>query len=84
MDGVAAEVAQEVGMLLKHHDIDAGAEQKPTHHAGRAATRNHAGGCDGLGHHGSFLGYPDPVIPAQAGIQRAKRQVKTGYRLSPV
>jgi hypothetical protein len=24
------------------------------------------------------------VIPAQAGIQRAKRKEKTGYRLSPV
>ena len=29
MDGVAAEVAQEIGVLLQHHDIDAGAgEQK--------------------------------------------------------
>ncbi len=29
MDGVAAEVAQEIGMLLQHHDIDTGAgEQK--------------------------------------------------------
>ena len=28
MDGVAAEVAQEIGVLLQHHDIDAGAGQQ--------------------------------------------------------
>ena len=34
MDGVAAKVAQEIGMLLQHQDIDAGAgEQKAQHHA---------------------------------------------------
>jgi hypothetical protein len=38
MDRVAAEVAEEVGVLLQHHDIDAGAsEQKPEHHPGRPA-----------------------------------------------
>ena len=40
MDGVAAEVAQEVGVLLEHHDIDAGARQQiAEHHAGRARRR---------------------------------------------
>ena len=34
MEGVAAEVAQEVGVLLEHGDLDAGArEQQAEHHA---------------------------------------------------
>ena len=38
MDRVAAEVAQEVGVLLEHHDVDAGArQQQAEHHAGRPA-----------------------------------------------
>ena len=45
MDGVAAEVAQEVGVLLQHHDVDAGArQQQPEHHAGRTAAGDAAGG----------------------------------------
>ena len=52
MDGVAAEIAQEVGVLLQHHDIDAGAgQQKAQHHAGRAATGDGALGGDGFGCH---------------------------------
>ena len=35
MDGVAAEVAQEVGVLLQHDHIDAGTgEQEAEHHPG--------------------------------------------------
>ena len=38
MDGVAAEVAEEIGVLLQHDDLDAGAgEQEAEHHAGRSA-----------------------------------------------
>jgi hypothetical protein len=39
MDGVAAEVAQEVGMLLEHDDVDTGAREQETQHqpAGPAA-----------------------------------------------
>ena len=38
MHGVAAKIAEEVGVLLQHHDIDAGASEQVTeHHAGRAA-----------------------------------------------
>jgi hypothetical protein len=38
MNGVAAKVAQEIAVLLQHHDINAGARQQETeHHAGRAA-----------------------------------------------
>ncbi|GMA93937.1 hypothetical protein GCM10025881_07610 [Pseudolysinimonas kribbensis] len=41
--GVAAEVAQEVGVLLEHHHVDAGARQPdPEHHAAGAAARDHA------------------------------------------
>src|SRR5262244_4645861 len=49
MDGVAAEVAQEVGVLLEHHDRDAGARQQETEHhaggstAGDAASRGELG-----------------------------------------
>lgn len=43
MDGVAAEVAEEVPMLLQYGDAPAGAgEQVAEHHASGAATRDHA------------------------------------------
>ena len=32
MDGVAAKVAQEVGVLLEHDDVDAGARQQEAEH----------------------------------------------------
>ena len=52
MDGVAAEIAQEIGVLLQHHDIDAGAgQQEAQHHAGRAAAGDGALGCYGSGCH---------------------------------
>ena len=45
MDGVAAEVAQEVGVLLQHHHVDAGArQQEAEHHAGGPAAGDAAGG----------------------------------------
>ena len=38
MDGVAAKIAQEIGVLFQHDDVDAGArQQKAEHHAGRSA-----------------------------------------------
>ena len=38
MHGVAAEITEEIGVLLQHHDLDAGAaKQIAEHHAGRAA-----------------------------------------------
>ena len=38
MHGIAAKIAEEVGVLFQHHDIDAGASEQVTeHHAGRAA-----------------------------------------------
>ena len=38
MDGIAAKIAKEVGVLFQHDDIDAGArEQKAEHHPGRSA-----------------------------------------------
>jgi hypothetical protein len=43
MDGVAAKVAQEVGVLLEHHHVHAGAcEQEAEHHAGRATANDAA------------------------------------------
>ena len=43
MNGVAAEVAQEVAVLLQHDDVDAGARQQKTeHHPGRPAAGNAA------------------------------------------
>jgi len=71
---VAAEVAQEIAMLLQHDDIDAGArEQQAEHHAGGTATGDAAAGRD-RGHAGilrrwrvSHAAQPFPVIPAQSG-----------------
>ena len=38
MDGIAAEIPEEVGVLLQHNRLDAGATQQiPQHHAGRTA-----------------------------------------------
>ena len=38
MHGVAAKVAEEIRMLLQHHDIDAGAAEEITeHHASRTS-----------------------------------------------
>ncbi len=38
MNGVAAEIAKEIGVLLQHHHLDAGArQQEAEHHAGRSA-----------------------------------------------
>jgi hypothetical protein len=38
MHGVAAKIAEEIGVLFQHHDIDPGAaEQISEHHAGRPA-----------------------------------------------
>jgi len=49
MDGVAAEVAQEIGMLLEHQDVDAGAgEEEAKHHPGRSAAGDRAMRNDGL------------------------------------
>ena len=39
MDGVAAKVAQEVGMLLEHDDVDAGARQQEAEHELRTGRR---------------------------------------------
>ncbi len=57
MDGVAAEVAQEVAMLLQHHHLHAGArQQEPQHHAGRPAAHDAA-----LGSHSSSSRSTRPV-----------------------
>jgi hypothetical protein len=38
---VAAEVAQEIGVLFEHENIDSGARQQQSqHHPGRAAARD--------------------------------------------
>jgi hypothetical protein len=43
MNGIAAEIAQEVGMLFEDQDGDPGAgEQQSQHHTGRAATHDAA------------------------------------------
>jgi hypothetical protein len=48
MDGVAAEIAEEVGVLLEHHHLDPGAgEQEAEHHSRRAAAGDAAGGLEG-------------------------------------
>ena len=43
MNRVAAEIAQEIGVLLQHHDVDAGARQQQSeHHPGGATARDAA------------------------------------------
>ena len=38
MNRVAAEIAEEIGVLLQHHDLNAGARQQESeHHAGGTA-----------------------------------------------
>ena len=50
MDGVAAEVAEEVVVLFEDGDVDAVAgEEEAEHHAGRAATYDAATGLCGRG-----------------------------------
>ena len=50
MDGVAAEVAEEVGVFFEDDDVDAGAgEEEAEHHAGGAAADDAAGGVGFLG-----------------------------------
>ncbi len=50
MDRIAAEIAEEVGVLLEDEDADAGARQKEAqHHAGRAAARDGAADLHGFG-----------------------------------
>ena len=39
MDGVAAEVAQEVAVLLEHHDLEAGAREEQAEHHARPGRR---------------------------------------------
>ena len=46
MHGVAAKIAEEIGVLLQHHDIDPGAPQQiAEHHAGRPAADDAATHC---------------------------------------
>ena len=57
MNGVAAEIAEEIGVLLQHDDIHPGARQeKAEHHSGRSAPGDAAfGGDRGVRHHGPLL-----------------------------
>src|SRR5215468_2912221 len=80
MNGVAAEVAQEVGMLLQHRHLDAGTrQQKPKHHPGRSAAGDAAGGgqcrCQLSNPVGTFLFSLSSVMPeasAMVSIRAAK------------
>jgi hypothetical protein len=55
MHGVAAEVAQEVGVLLQHHDRHPGAgQQEAQHHARRPAAGDAAPRPDRISHRGSI------------------------------
>src|SRR5258706_2408780 len=51
VDGVAAKIAQEIGMFLEDHHINAGArQQEAEHHAGRPSTSDATGRIDGVLH----------------------------------
>jgi hypothetical protein len=68
VDGVAAEIAEEVGVFFEDEDFDASAgEEETEHHAGGAASCDAAGGLRGskggnFGRHGSNLGTSLPQI----------------------
>ena len=52
MDGVAAEIAEEVGVLLEHDHVDAGArQQEAQHHAGGSAADDAAAAALSRGRH---------------------------------
>ena len=52
MDGVAAEIAQEIGVFFQHQHIDTSArQQEAQHHACRASAGNGAARGDCLGRH---------------------------------
>ena len=69
VDGVAPEVAQEIGVLLKHQHIDAGpGKQIARHHPGRSPARDAAGGFTReLGLHGARLLGAELPIPGALG-----------------
>jgi hypothetical protein len=52
VDGVAAEVAQEVGVFFQYHHVDASSrQQEPEHQSARAAADDAAPGREPLGRH---------------------------------
>ncbi|MGY3359168.1 hypothetical protein ACVWZK_005831 [Bradyrhizobium sp. GM0.4] len=75
MHGVAAEVAEEIRMLLQHHDIDAGApEEIAEHHARRSAAddatphlqRGALGTLQRIGFHGRVLLHEPSILCSAA------------------
>ena len=69
VDGVAAEIAEEVGVLLEHDDIDPGAgEEKAEHHPRRSAAGDAAGRLDRSRHRLFSFG------PARKRQYRARRE----------
>jgi hypothetical protein len=51
MDGVAAEIAEEVGVLLQHDRVDAGARQQEAgHHSGGPAANDDTSAAQRRGH----------------------------------
>ena len=60
MDGVAAEIAEEIPVFLQHGDPNSGAaKQVAEHHSGRAAA-NDAAGC--------FYGFHKHILIGRAGL----------------
>src|SRR5215470_9584839 len=73
MNGVAAEVAQKIRMLLQDHHVDAGTrQQKPKHHPGRSAAGDAAGGgqcrCQLSNPVGTFLFSLSSFMPEASAI----------------
>ena len=66
MDGVAAKIAQEIGVLFEHDHIDAGArQQEAQHHAGRSAAGDAATRREGFRRHRHIRSAvpPRPKLP---------------------
>ena len=81
MDRVAAEVAQEIGVLFQHDDVDAGAgQQKPEHHPGRTAADDATAGLHGFHRsgdcvHGAWEGQWQSERPRADATAQGKRPI---------
>ncbi len=79
VDRVAAEIAQEIAVLLQHDDIDAGArQQEAEHHPGRPAAGDAALGGDRLRGH---VGHT-PAAPPSARGSWAPSSMPSGCRIT--
>ncbi len=81
VNGIAAEVAQEIGMLLQHHHVDTGArEQIAGDQSGGSSAGDHARGCLGQHCHGYVDGVlADGATASPRYIAKRRRMVTSSH-----